>query len=780
MSSGFFSIALHSRHKKWLRRLAWAILFAALLAGAGFWYAVHNVTEIARWAIRRALPAAKVELGTLRFDSLGKVAIKHFALRDPDSGNDMLRLAGGSVVFSINDLRRGRIGEVRLVDPVVSVGPGLAKLMPSGAGGASSPFTWLISRLVCESGEVIYPDSKGLSASWKFSFDWKDVGPESRSPLTLAVRDFRAASNAAAPFLTLDKCDLRFSPDGLNRGKIEEVRFVNPVLAVTPALFQLASGFTGGKGEGKGSETGWQIGRLVCDYGEAACDGFGPERPSAQWKFSFDWNAVGVKSTVLLELVLWDVQMFVPGFAEPFLDLDLVRLQATPHGLMADRKVSAVAASGGRLVVGAAFHKILSGRSSSTAAGSPAAAWILGALDIRKVAVILDDERPGVSDIEFQLNTTLRDLSPAQAADALGGAQQAIEISDLEVPSPRDPLTKVLTLRSLFLRFTLAGLLHQELDELTILHPTMYVGEDLFWYMDDAQKRLGGGQAGSPGWKVRRLDVKFGRLVLGSGGRAEYGFPLNFQTSAEDVSLDNLAALKMQAGLEIPAQDYAFESYQLKFSTQEGELRFAYPPEKKENNLVGTVRLNSVLWRQYRAGNAWISTTFDQTGINGEFGGHFYGGYISGGFSFLFDDQTPWIGWIGGKGVDLRQLTDVVAPKNFRMTGPLAFKVQTNALGREIERLKGDFHASKPGRLTISKLDEFLANIPGKWAALKKSSTRIALETLRDFDYTTAAGDFWIVREQGIVDLKLQGPQGSRTLKGVLHADESKEGRWKK
>ena len=775
--------ALLSQRKKWLRRLAWAILAAVLLAGGMFWYVAHNLTEIARWAIRRALPAVVVELGTLSIDSPGKVAITRFALRDPDSGNDVLRLAGGSILFPIKDLRRGRIGEVRLVDPVIFIGPGLAKLIPPESAGSSNPFSWKISRLVCESGEVVCHDPSGLSADWKFAFDWTDVGPETSAPLTLALSDIRAtAPNAAGPFLALEKCDVRFSPAGLSRGQIEEAHLVNPVLTVKPSLFQLAQAPVGGNGKnvGNSGSSDWQIGRLSCDYGEGICDGFGPEKPSAQWKFSFDWKAVSMKTSVPLELIFWDVQTSVPGFSEPFLDLDLVRVQATPDELASNHKVSAVTVSGGHLVVGAALQKIFAGGKTVATAGRADFSWKVGALDIQDVAVVLDDERPGISDIGFQLNTTLRDLSPAQAADALGGAQQAIEISDLEVPSPLDPFTKVLTLRSIFLRFTLAGLLHQELDEITILHPTIYVGEDLFWYMDDAKKRLGGGQPRSPGWKVRQLDIKFGRLVLGSGGRAEYGLPLNFQSSAQDVSLDNLAALKMQAGLEIPAQDYAFESYQLRFSTQEGQLQFAYPPDKKESNLVGTVRLNSILWRQYRAGNAWISTTFDQTGINGEFGGHFYDGYISGGFSFLFDDKTPWIGWISGKGVDLRQLTDVAAPKNFRMTGPLAFKVQTNANGSAIERLKGEFHASKPGRLTISKLDEFLANIPGKWAALKRSSTRIALETMRDFDYTTAAGDFWIVLEQGIVDLKLQGPQGSRTLKGVLHADESKEGRWKK
>lgn len=639
-----------------------------LLVGAVIWLAASNLTSIARWGLRRALPAVSVELGAIRYHPPGRIAFNRFALRDPETGETLLRLAGGSIVFSLDDLRHGRVGEVRLVNPELVVTPNLLRLFPSSAGGKGS------------------------------------AGPD------------------------------------------------------------------------------WRIGRLVCDYGEGSCDGFGPDKPSVKWKFAFDWKGVGLQSDAPIDLVLWDIQAVVPGFSEPFLELDLVNLKGSPREIVRDLALSAVSVSGGQLVVGDALGKLFSGGSAGPPAAAPGLAWKLGTLEIRGVGVRLDDARPEVSDIGFQLNTTLRDLSPGQAADVLGGARQLVEIADLDVPSPLDPFTKVLTLRSIFLRFTLAGLLRKELDEVTILHPTIYVGEDLFWYMDDAQKRMGGGQPGtpgSPGWRIRRLDIKFGRVVLGSGGRVEYGLPLNFQTSAQDVSLDNLAALKMHAGLEIPAQDYAFESYQLKLSTQKGELRFAYPPEKSENNLVGTVRLDRILWRQYRASDSWISTTFDQTGINGEFGGQLYGGYISGGFSFLFDDRTPWIGWISGKGVDLRQLTDIATPKNFRMTGPLTFKVQTNANGSEIERLKGDFHATKPGRLTIGKLDDLLANIPDTWTAIKTSSTRIALETLRDFDYTKAAGDFWIVRRQGVVDLTLQGPQGSRNLKTVLHADESKEGRWK-
>ncbi len=753
-------------------------LLAGLLAGGLVWFAAGNLTAIAKWGIRRVLPGVKVELGSLKFEAPGRVAFHRFALRDPDSGTELIRLGGGSIVFSLGGLRAGKVSEVRLVNPVIYAGPGLAKLLPAGKGEGAKPPAWLISRLVCESGRVLYkkPGPGGLSASVCFSFDWKDVGAGSRELLELKLWDVRAAlTDASAPFLQLEGCNIRFSPEGLAHHRVEEVRFVHPVLALQPSIFQSLAPADGPPG----AKPDWQVGRLVCDFGEGSFDGAGPDKPAGSWKFAFDGKDVGLRSAAPVELTAWDIAARMTGFAEPFLALDLVRLQGTPQEILEGHALAAASVSGGRLVVGAALQEILAGGSGRPSAGAPVLAWKLGTLDIRGISVCLDDPRAGISDIVFQLNTTLRDLSPAQAADALGGTRQLIEIADLDVPSPLDPFTKVLTLRSIFVRFTLAGLLRQELDEITILHPTIYIGEDLFWYMDDAQKRLGGGKSASPGWKVRKLEVKFGRVVLGSGGRVQYGLPLNFQTAAQDLSLDNLAALKMQAGLEIPAQDYSFESYQLKLSTQKGELRFAYPPEKSENNLVGTIRLDRILWRQYRASDAWISTTFDRTGINGEFGGRFYDGYVSGGFSFLFDDQSPWIGWLAGKGVDLKQLTDIIAPKNFRMTGPLAFKVQTNATGHEIERLKGDFTAARPGRMTIGKLDDLLASFPDTWTALKKSSARIALETLRDFDYTRAAGDFWIVRQQGVLDLKLQGPQGSRTLKTVLHANESKEGRWK-
>jgi hypothetical protein len=411
-------------------------------------------------------------------------------------------------------------------------------------------------------------------------------------------------------------------------------------------------------------------------------------------------------------------------------------------------------------------------------------------LDIRNLAVRLDDKRPGVTDLAFKLNTTLQNIPLSQAASSLAAEGQLVEIANFEAVSPRDPMTRVISVDSIFLRFTLEGLLRREILDFYVVGPTIYLGEDLFLYMDDMEKQLGLEKTGKEpekksdpaerGWIIKSLRVRYGKLSIGSGGRAQYGLPLEFRAFARDVPLDNLAALQLRTAVfEIPAQNYVFDSYQLEFTSEQGQLRFSYPPEKGENNVVGEIRLKNVRWRQYQATDAYLSVTFDRKGINGLFGGKVYKGDTWGGFSFFFDSTSPWIGWCAGTGIDLHQFTDIISPQNFQMTGPLDFKLQMDAQGRNIDRIQGGFETPKPGRMKVGKLDDLLARIPTTWNLLKQSSTKIALETLRDFEYTKGDGNFWFVESQGVLQLKLQGPHGSRNFDILLHTNDSPEGRWK-
>lgn len=587
----------------------------------------------------------------------------------------------------------------------------------------------------------------------------------------LAVRE-RASRTE---ILSMNRGSVVFSVDGLLRRRIGEVRLDFPRLQAGPGLSALA-----GSGGGGGSNP-WAIERVVCSYGELVYDGLGEGRPLVRCEFAFDWKLLGDPSAAdqALEIVVWDVRAYGPETAAPFLLVDLVRAQASQGALRAS-KVDRITVQGGELVVGRALERLAG--TPGKPAGSGAAGWVVGDLKTNELLIRIDDAREGIADITFFLNTELRDLPLAGTASAVGELPQVVEILDLEVLSPLDPLTKVLTLRRLALRFRLAGILKRELDAIEIEGPVIHVGPDLFWYMEDTQKRLAaesGGEA-APGWKIDVVEIRDGQLKLGSAGRAEYGLPLNFGSTLREVDLDNLASLQIEAALEIPAQDYDFGSYQLVLSTERGDLRFSYPPDSGKKNLVGKVFLRRILWRQFETTEAWVSATFDKAGINGDFGGAAYGGYLSGGFSFLFDPRSPWIGWAAGTGLSFRKFTDVLSPQNFRMTGPMDFNLQVDAFGAQIERFKAAFQARKPGRMVIGKIDDFLANIPDAWPALKQDSTRIALEALRDFDYETATGNMWFVGKQGIAELRLQGPLGSRNFDIVLHADESLEGRWKK
>ncbi len=538
----------------------------------------------------------------------------------------------------------------------------------------------------------------------------------------------------------------------------------------------------------------WSLRRLSCDYAEIEVSGYGNKDLTLSAKATFDLRDLSPANLpqALHEIVFWDVQARVNPAKDPVLVLDQLKLGWTFDGILQTRHLASLAIQGGRLAVGDDLQKLAHPADSQSAA-APAApakketAWTIDALKLADVQVRMRDEKKNIPNASFALNTSLVGVTLGDAASNLGEAEQTVEIADLEIPARLDPFSKVLTVRSMFIRFSLAGLVRKELESIAILSPTVYVSEDLFDYMDDAKSAAASPDAAkksdNTGWTVKDVRIDFGKLVIGSGGRPQYGVPLGFHTRIQNVALDNLAALKLDGALRVPEQNYSFESYQIEFVTKRkdgkgGELRFSYPPEKNESNLVGTVFLDDIRWRQYSASDAWLSITFDRQGINGLFGTKAYEGYVSGGFSFFFESDSPWVGWVAGKGIDTQSFTDVVSPQNFRMTGPLDFKVQTNASGKQIERVKGDFVLRSKGKMEIRKLDAMMADIPDTWSQIKQSSTRIALQTLRDYPYDSGRGDFWFVDSQGVFQMRLDGPLGKRSFGVVLHADDTKQGRW--
>lgn len=658
------------------------------------------------------------------------------------------------------------------------------------AAAVAVGFVFLLARLpaIAKWGiEKAFPGAVAEIGSLEFS-----------PPSTLEIRNLALKSRKdGETLLTLDGGSVVFELDDLRLARIGEVRLVNPSLHISPRIVEAMGAPAKGEAQKKPLPD-WTLRRLVCDYAELQISGYGNENLAFSAKATFDLKDLSPAKLpeALHEITLWNILARPDPEKDPILRVDLVRLGWTFDGVLQKRTVASIDVKGGDLVVGDELQQLVNSQQAADpqpASPAPPAdtAWKIDALKIAGIQVRLDKGTAGIVNGNFELNTELTAITLSQAAGNLASEEQVIELADIEIPSRLDPFSKVLTVRSIFLRFSLAGVLRKELESVAILSPTIYVSEDLFSYMDDAKSATqpaadpaNPAAKKEPGWTIKDARIDFGKLVIGAGGQPQYGLPLGFHTRLENVALDNLAALKIDGALRIPERAYTFDSYQLEFTTERkdgkgGELRFSYPPEKNESNLVGTVFLDDIRWRQYRAGDAWLSITFDHEGINGEFGMRAYRGYVSGGFSFFFESETPWVGWIAGKGIDTQRFTDVVSPQNFRMTGPMDFKLQTNALGKRIDRIKGDFSLAQKGKMEIRKLDDMLARIPDTWTNIKKSSTRIALDALRDYPYDKGAGDFWFVDKQGIFKLRLEGPTGKRNFDIVLHADDTGDGRWK-
>ncbi len=568
----------------------------------------------------------------------------------------------------------------------------------------------------------------------------------------------------------LERGRAAFNFEDIARRQIGELRLENPLVRISP-------GWSGVLPEMEEGGAPLKIRRIVCDFGQVIYEG--ADMPTVQANFCMDWSDFSPAKTDPVELLLWDVQASSAGADLPFLVLDLARISGAPVEMFQKFELRSLDVKGGMLALGSALAQLTAATGKIPPqgdAGGAAAMWRIGSVGISGLKAFLGNNAwQDSGDATFYINTRLADLSPAEMTRELGGTIQTVELADILVPSPIDPFTHVLTLRSVFLGFTLAGILRSELEEVKILHPVVHVGEDLFLYMEKARNRFGGDMksGAGPGWKIRRLEVAFGSLVVGGAGGRQYGLPLNFHTTAENVSLDDLASLSLKGGLEIPAHEYKFPAYQIEVETKPGELLFSYPPDNGVENIVGTVGISKLRWRQYVAEDAWVSATFDRSGIHAKFGGLIYSGIIGGGLSFFFEDASPWIGWFSGTAIDLKSLTDVIAPENFSMSGPLDVVLQTNARAREIDRIAGTYSAPKPGRMEIGKIDDLLARIPEEWSGLKKSAMRVALENLRDFDYDSGGGALSFAGGQGVFDLKLQGPLGSRKFTINLHADGS-------
>ena len=253
--------------KRILRPLAALFVFLLLAACGGLFLLSRNLAPVARWTFEKNLPDSKIDVQDVHMTGPGEITFTNFVINDPQTGKELARLERGRIVFSLDDLAAGRIGEIHLENPVLLISPGWSGVLPP------------------------VPQKSGGSA--------------------LRIR------------------------------------------------------------------------RIVCDFGEVVYEGEKDGKPNVRANFCFDWKNFSQESTEPLELTLWDAQATAPGYSEPFLILDLVRLVGSPAEMVKNFELRSLDIKGGSLAAGQALEQIA--HMPAQAPSGPAFTWKIGAVDIHGV-----------------------------------------------------------------------------------------------------------------------------------------------------------------------------------------------------------------------------------------------------------------------------------------------------------------------------------------------------------------------------------------------------------
>lgn len=606
--------------------------------------------------------------------------------------------------------------------------------------------------------------------------------------------------------LRIKALSLRFPWRSFLGRRIEEITLEEPVLLVSPEFFTALLGVSGENPSSRSQEKAlpfwaqWTVGHLRCNYGELRAQEMTQTPAFVRAHFAFHWeefSTAEASASREQQITAWDIRLGTdPELLSPLVHLDFVEIDFTTAELWQQGRLGKMTLDGGRVKAGPELQALLEEKSrdlspaeNTEASKKQTSSWMLGNLQVEDLRVSLSGDIPGLGPgFDFTLHTTLWDLPLRGVRTELTHAVQSIELANIQLLSPIDPMVRVVTLHSLFVYFTLQGLLESRLDRIVVLNPTIYLSPDLFLYMQEMRPESsepsapgeGGNTNAAKEWTIGELKVNFGRLVIGGERQGEVGLPMSFQTTAHNVSLADLASLRLETQLQIDPQSFSFPELQIALENVRGELRFSYPPQEAPDNLVNQLFVDAVEWRKFQTQDVWLAATFDKSGIYGRLGGMAYGGYVTAGLSFSFAESSRWLGWVAGTGVDLQKMTHALTPENLQLSGKANFTVEIDAVASHISRVKGELHIPQPGLLRVPRLDALAASLPEKWGILKRSGIESALAVVQNYRYDAGKIDFWFVEGQGKLQAYLQGPQGKRTVDIYLHGDESPYGRWKK
>lgn len=472
-------------------------------------------------------------------------------------------------------------------------------------------------------------------------------------------------------------------------------------------------------------------------------------------------------------------QIRIPKRANlPVLSFEKVEAVTSLPDLWRDQRFDSLKLSGGHVEVGDALMTLFSSDENNTPQPKPTtppARWTTEKIDVAKLGITLTSIAPGLPPVRFDVNFAAGETPLDVKGLAENVQPQTILLTHLRIPSPHEPLRTVAEMDKIHVTYTLDGLLHRRIDRVEIVSPLLYVGEDLFWYVETYRKSMKGEAPVAdatfgppappppvaPAWHVDTLAVSDGRLILAPKGVPLKGFSKPFPFSFTS----KLTSGQLDAVFDIPTDNYTLEQYKLEFRGMKGQVRFNLPLKDRNNNLTETFTVEQLRYKQLHIEKAHLSVTYDANGIYGIFGGAAYSGYVNGAFDIYLDDVYTWDGWISGEKVDLGPITTVMFPSYFLLDGKVAGKIIATGNKNELYQADGEFSNRSRGKFSIASLNAVIAAMPkALTGTIGDQINRIGLETLRDFEYDKVDGKARFYGREGRGHLRFTGPYGARKI----------------
>jgi hypothetical protein len=617
-----------------------------------------------------------------------------------------------------------------------------------------------------------------------------------------------------APFFEFPKAELQISPDAWSaKSMVQKFALATPVVRLRkntpwlgPALVGPPSPVPVAAAPVAQEEAPWwqKLQFEDLSISGAQLDFLSEDSKALDVHATLDVSTLQIPGGNLHNIIVDNIETRLPTlskFPSPILQAERFEATVELPEMWRTRHIEELHLNGLRLTAGSALMKFFEQPKPSDSppeeaaakpdtAASEQAEWTCGHLSVSEGIVKLEHIVPGIPSVSFGVNFDVEDAPLSPDGLARNVDQQQVEIT-AKIPSPYEPLRNVADLDSVFIDFSLEGLMRKEIDKVQMVSPTLFVGEDLFWYVEYYRQFAATGVApamtapafadavtgdaelqaaeavvthepasSEAPWSVKTLEVHSGKLVLAPKGTPLPGFrtpfPFSFVSEVKQGTLE--------ADFEIPPDTYIYEDLKLEFQGMKGRVQFNLPVKGKDNNLTEVFEVDRIRWKQMHVEKAFLSVTYDANGIYGKLGGSAYDGYVNGQFNIYMDDSFTWDGWISGTKVQLHEITQKLMPGYFLMDGQVEGKIVAAGDKNEIYQADGTFSNHTPGRFSVAAMNDLLNALPKEWAELQKQMTQIGLETLRDFQYEKTIGDFRLYGREGKGKLSFSGPAGSRNF----------------